>query len=149
MRETPSPVKNRSFCPAPYIRSQESSEIFIRPYPAEIQLFTAATPQKSRPNSPGFLDLVCYFPSGSGSSSVAPDSNFLARKRRIKVKLDSRLPAQVLVGITALTHVDHADERTFSGMLGISPWSSERRRSQAPEGGVSKLKSCQAGIFIN
>ena len=81
-----------------------------------------------------------------------PDKIFLRRKRRIEVKLDPRLAAQVLAGITALTHRDHADERTLSGLVlkarcvnSVKQWSSERRRPQAPEGGVIEIRTMPRG----
>jgi hypothetical protein len=102
------------------------------------------------------LTLCASFQSGSGHSPVVTDKIFLRRKRRIEVKLDSRLAAQVLAGIATLTHRDHVDKRTLSELVlkarcenSVKQWSSERRRSPAPEGEGSKLASCQAGIFIN
>ena len=39
-------------------------------------------------------DAMLYFNQGNAFHLAQPDSNFLRRKRRIKVKLDSRVPVK-------------------------------------------------------
>ena len=60
-------------------------------------------PRRPRPSQGTvFLDHLCYVLNQEAAfHRAASDSNFLRRKRRIKVKLDSRLAALILAGIAA------------------------------------------------